>query len=254
MRRRPRASSIFCTAACSGSWRCTSASGTTRASTSSARSRPCSTAARRAARSRIRTRRAAGSISLSGGIMSGRSPPFESFRHPSMTMLQRAGPSAETAFRLAKLRERLRERVPAIDDVAARYVHYLHLERALDERGRRVLDALLAYGEPRTAPEGVPAEESSRTALYVVPRLGTISPWASKATDIARMCALPVQRIERGRVYLLDAQRPLSDGELARIAALLHDRMTETLLVAPPSEGVLFAEHRPRPGEQVDLL
>ena len=72
-----------------------------------------------------------------------------------MTMLQLAGPTAETAFRLAKLCERLREQVPAIRGVDTRFVHFVHLERELDPDERRVLDALLAYGEPRTAPAAV---------------------------------------------------------------------------------------------------
>jgi len=175
-----------------------------------------------------------------------------------MTMLQLAGPSAETAFRLAKLRERLREHSSAIDDVDARFVHYVHLERQLDARERGVLHALLAYGERppgnRDERDSAGSDGSPRTALYVVPRIGTISPWASKATDIARMCALPVRRVERGRVVLLSTARPLGSDELARIAPLLHDRMTETLLDAPPAESMLFGEHAPRPGEQVDVL
>ncbi len=176
-----------------------------------------------------------------------------------MTMLQLAGPAAETAFRLAKLRERLRERVSAIDDVVSRFVHYVHLERPLDDRERDVLEALLAYGD-RSRSENGAGEHfagsggSAVAALYVVPRLGTISPWASKATDIARMCALPVHRVERGRVVLLSVARPLGPDEIARIAPLLHDRMTETLLEAPPREDLLFAVHSPRPGERVDVL
>jgi phosphoribosylformylglycinamidine synthase len=171
-----------------------------------------------------------------------------------MTMLQLAGPAAETAFRLAKLRERLEERVPAIRDVAARFVHYVHLERALDARERTVLDALLAYGAPGSGEACDERREAAYSALYVVPRLGTISPWASKATDIARSCALPVHRVERGRVVTLAVERPLVDEELARVASLLHDRMTETLLELPPAEALLFAGHTPRPGDSVDVL
>src|SRR5690606_35227666 len=125
-----------------------------------------------------------------------------------MTMLQLAGPTAETAFRLAKLAARLRERASAIREADARFVHFVHLERPLEPEERRVLDALLAYGEAAArAPE--PRDGGGhRLAFYVVPRLGTISPWASKATDIARMCALPVRRVERGRVVTLSADRP----------------------------------------------
>ncbi|HEX7082085.1 MAG TPA: phosphoribosylformylglycinamidine synthase [Gammaproteobacteria bacterium] len=163
-------------------------------------------------------------------------------------MLQLAGPTAETAFRLSKLRDALRGRVPGIEDVSVRFVHYVHLARPLDAREREVLAALLAYGE------GAGSDESASCFLHVVPRLGTISPWASKATDIAKMCALPVRRIERGRVYALRVAAPLGAADVGRIAPLLHDRMTETLLTAPPGEEVLFAEHAPRPAAAVDVL
>src|SRR5690606_17511371 len=123
----------------------------------------------------------------------------------------------------------------------------------LEGRERDVLEALLAYGE-HAENNAVGHPFSGATPLYVLPRLGTISPWASKATDIARMCALPVHRVERGRLVLLAAGRPLDADEIARVAPLLHDRMTETLLDAPPREETLFGAHSPRPGQHVDLL
>src|SRR5690606_37114363 len=82
---------------------------------------------------------------------------------PDMTMLQLAGPAAETAFRLGKLRRELRAVAPTVDDVAARFVHYVHLERSPTERERRVLDALLTYGT--AAPPPAPGAQ----ALHVVP-------------------------------------------------------------------------------------
>ena len=100
-----------------------------------------------------------------------------------MTMLQLAGPPAATAFRLDKLRAELRAAVPSVADAAARFEHFVHLERVLSQRERHVLGALLAYDSgPLELPAG-----GNRRALYVVPRLGTISPWASKATDIAKL-------------------------------------------------------------------
>jgi len=167
-----------------------------------------------------------------------------------MTMLQLAGPPAATAFRLDKLRAELRAAVPAVVDAAVRFEHFVHVERAPNDREREVLRALLAY-------DSGPLELSAggnRRALYVVPRLGTISPWASKATDIAKLCGLPVQRIERGRLIVLEIRGPFGGAELGRIAPLLHDRMTETLLTDAPTERQLFARHEPRPTLAVDIL
>ena len=164
-----------------------------------------------------------------------------------MTMLQLAGPPAATAFRLEKLRAELSAAAKTVTDVAVHFEHFVHLERPLDGAQQRVLAALLDYGG------GAAPRASGRQRLYVVPRLGTISPWASKATDIARICSLPVLRIERGRVFELAVRAVLTDAERRRVAPLLHDRMTETLLAEPPTEALLFAAHAPRPVRTVDV-
>jgi len=163
-----------------------------------------------------------------------------------MTMLQLAGPAAETAFRLKKLREQLRSRNDAVIDLSVRFQHYIHVPRSLNVQEIIVLWALLDYGTP---------DEQSFTdqSLYVVPRLGTISPWASKATDIATICSLPVHCLERGRVIGLSTTRALTASELAELAPLLHDRMTESFLDERPTEAAMFAERSPKPVEWIDL-
>ncbi|HVY64713.1 MAG TPA: phosphoribosylformylglycinamidine synthase [Gammaproteobacteria bacterium] len=163
-------------------------------------------------------------------------------------MLQLAGPPAATAFRLEKLRSELRALAPSVTDVAVYFEHYVSLARHLEPAESRVLAALLDYGGGAAAPH------AARRHLYVVPRLGTISPWASKATDIARLCSLPVRRVERGRVFELTTAAPLTPADVQRIAPLLHDRMTETLLTEPPQREALFADHEPRPVRTVDVL
>jgi phosphoribosylformylglycinamidine synthase len=163
-----------------------------------------------------------------------------------MTMLQLAGPAAATAFRLDKLRGQLRLHSDAIAAVAVRFVHYVGAERELSDSELSVLRALLDYG---AQPQG----DFDDHVLHVVPRLGTISPWASKATDIARICELPVRRIERGRVVGLAAGRPLTAEEIDSIAPLLHDRMTETLLERAPTEDALFGSRAPRPVRWIAL-
>ncbi len=163
-----------------------------------------------------------------------------------MTMLHLAGPAAETAFRLDKLRRQLHDRIAAISDIAVRYEHFVHIQRGLETAEFKVLQAILHYGvDDEHQPQGM--------RLHVIPRIGTISPWASKATDIAQICGLPVHRIERGKVYELRADRQLTADELAEISPLLHDRMTETCLMDFPEERMLFAEHAPRKLGHVDI-
>jgi phosphoribosylformylglycinamidine synthase len=162
-------------------------------------------------------------------------------------MLSLPGPEAETAFRLEKLAGELAQAVPALGGISVRFEHYVHLERSLTDAESAVLEALLEYGARVRA-------EAAGQPVYVVPRLGTISPWASKATDIARICGLPVARIERGRVYRLDAGRVLAAADIEKLLPFLHDRMTETALMMPPTESQIFAVHRPRPVAWIDLL
>ncbi|OGA31590.1 MAG: phosphoribosylformylglycinamidine synthase [Betaproteobacteria bacterium RIFCSPLOWO2_12_FULL_64_23] len=156
----------------------------------------------------------------------------------------RGGP-ALSAFRLEKLHTRLAEIAPGARIAGAEFWHFVETAQALDARGRAVLEQLLVYGEPARAasPPGEP--------VLVVPRIGTISPWSSKATDIARQCGLPaVRRIERGIAYYAEG----APGHRREIAALLHDRMTETVLDGLDQAEQLFRHVEPRPLATIDVL
>jgi len=160
-------------------------------------------------------------------------------------ILKLRGSPALSAYRLEKLHARLAEVAPGARIAGAEFWHFVETAHALDAREHAVLEQLLVYGEPvRPVP---PAGE-----LYlVVPRLGTISPWASKATDIARQCGLPaVQRIERGVAYYAAG----ADAHRAEVAALLHDRMTETVLDSVNAAEQLFRHVEPRPFASVDVF
>ncbi|HSG65586.1 MAG TPA: hypothetical protein VLD39_11320, partial [Gammaproteobacteria bacterium] len=141
----------------------------------------------------------------------------------ALTVLRLPGPVAETEFRRARLVEQLAARCPAVESVAVRFVHLVHLGRALSTDERALLNALLSYGDAL-------GQSPGGQEITVVPRIGTISPWASKATDIARICGLPVQRLERGRVYSVGAGERLDRAALQGLATLLHDRMMETAI------------------------
>ena len=163
-------------------------------------------------------------------------------------MLILSGAPATSDFRLAKLLAAVRERAPAVSRLDSRYVHIVDLARDLDAGERRVLDSLLRYGPTSTA------SEPSGIRLLVVPRLGTVSPWSSKATDIAHVCGLSaVTRIERGVAWYLGGDAPLGDAERAAAAAVLHDRMTETVLADIDAAAALFDHSPPRPLASVAL-
>jgi phosphoribosylformylglycinamidine synthase len=163
-------------------------------------------------------------------------------------MLVLTGAPALSDFRLARLESSLRRRVTGVTGLASRYLHFVDLERPLTPEETGVLDSLLRYG-PAAAP--VPA---TGTLLLALPRIGTVSPWSSKATDIAHVCGLDaVRRIERGVAYYLRVTRALSDAERLAAGALLHDRMTETLVTEAAAAAALFEHAAPRPLERIPL-
>jgi phosphoribosylformylglycinamidine synthase len=166
-------------------------------------------------------------------------------------MIELAGTSALSDFRIAKLLAMLRARDAQVTAVTARFMHFVALKAELEQPEHRVLSRLLTYGPREKAPQ---ASDSSNNIVCVVPRPGTISPWSSKATDIAHVCGLAaVQRIERGIVYNLSTRDGLPRVRLESLAALLFDRMTEAALFDVAEARVLFEQHAPRPLQYVSL-
>ena len=159
------------------------------------------------------------------------------------------GAGALSSFRVGHLLPRLQALCPSLLSLSARHVHLVATVVAPDAAAQQRLAALLNYGEPAAA---VPASPCS-TTLIVTPRLGTVSPWASKATDIAHNCGLALRRIERITEYQLGSSAPLTAEQVQALAALLHDRMTESVLNTREEALALFTELPAAPLEQVDL-
>jgi phosphoribosylformylglycinamidine synthase len=164
-------------------------------------------------------------------------------------MLLLPGPPALSPFRIAKLLERLQALERTVSALEARFVHLVDLSAPLASAEQEVLRQLLTYG-PSLAQKSIP---DGRTIL-IVPRAGTISPWSSKATDIAQVCGLrSVRRLERGLEYRLGGVQALPAQQLARLAPLLYDRMTEAALLEEAEAGRLFAHAAPRPLTSIAL-
>ena len=162
-------------------------------------------------------------------------------------MFSLLGASALSQFRLDKLLQTLRSRDSRVLAVSSRFIHFVDAVRQFDESELELLGKLLTYG-PRSH---LQSERGQR--LLVTPRLGTVSPWSSKATDIAKVCGLKdVRRLERGCVYFIDASAPLPEQDLTALAALLHDRMTESFWL-DTLEPDLFHASPPRPLRVVTL-
>jgi phosphoribosylformylglycinamidine synthase len=146
------------------------------------------------------------------------------------------GAPASSAFRLARVLEKLQRIDAGVSALHARFVHFVAMRQEPDAAGAAALARLLGV------PPGATLLEDHET-LLVVPRPGTVSPWSSKASDIAQVCGLGfVARIERGIQYRIEGART----PLAPMSGPLHDRMTEVVLPQASAAGVLFASHAPR--------
>ncbi|MEO8719037.1 MAG: hypothetical protein ABI423_12530 [Burkholderiales bacterium] len=160
-----------------------------------------------------------------------------------MTLLQFRGARALSDFRLDKLLAQLQRAQAGVRALTAEYRHFVELRSAPAPADEALLARLLAYGAPPAAPQ------PGATLYLVVPRIGTVSPWSSKATDIARNCGLAgLGRIERGIAYYVRGGK-----RDARLAALLHDRMTESVVASFDDAQGLFRHVPPRPLAQVAL-
>ncbi|PMR70106.1 phosphoribosylformylglycinamidine synthase [Halomonas heilongjiangensis] len=175
-------------------------------------------------------------------------------------MLELRGAPALSAFRHAKLLAALRDTVADVESLHADYVHFVDHDGELAGDDLAVLERLLDYGardEGASAePPAVGSDAHRDGQLFlVVPRIGTQSPWSSKATDIAHNCGLAqIRRIERGIAYRVRLKGMLSEKAFDRIVATLHDRMTETVLADASDAARLFAHHEPAPLGSVDIL
>ncbi|HQS89999.1 phosphoribosylformylglycinamidine synthase [Polaromonas sp.] len=168
------------------------------------------------------------------------------------------GINALSDFRVQQLLPRLQAIDSRISGISARFVHLVASSETPAHAVMEQLKALLTYGEP------CPAARPADAAVFVVsPRFGTVSPWASKATDIAHNCGLAIKRIERITEYSvtlksglagLFSKASLLGPQREQIAALLHDRMTESVMFDRNQAAGLFTELHGAPLQTIDVL
>ncbi|MDY3331412.1 MAG: phosphoribosylformylglycinamidine synthase [Pelistega sp.] len=167
------------------------------------------------------------------------------------------GSTALSAFKSEKLIEDIQRLDIPVQQIYASYEHYVFTDGELTAEEQAQVEQLLNYGKPLQTSGSL----DNALTLRVIPRLGTVSPWASKATDIAHNCGLSkVKRIERGIAYLLVPEsgwlgcKKVSQEQLNQVADLLHDRMTESVVTADFDAAVLMNELEGKPLQQVDVL
>ncbi|MBK9346330.1 MAG: phosphoribosylformylglycinamidine synthase [Burkholderiales bacterium] len=171
----------------------------------------------------------------------------------TLHITQFEGSNALSSFRVQQLLPALQAIHDKIVSISARFVHLVSSDSAPDAALSAQLAALLTYGDPYTGATDGPL-------IVVSPRLGTVSPWASKATDIAHNCGLGVHRIERLVEYRITlksgllSKAALSAAQMQQAAALLHDRMTESAMLERAQALGLFSALQAAPMDHVDIL
>ena len=159
------------------------------------------------------------------------------------------GAPALSDFRVTKLLEACKKNQLPVSDIYAEFMHFVELDGQLTAAQQDELKQILTYG-PTIAehtPEGL--------LLLITPRPGTISPWSTKATDIAHNCGLnAIQRIERGTAYYVAVDGTLNDEQLQVLKSLLHDRMMEVVFAKMAEAEALFQHHQPTAMASVDVL
>ena len=159
------------------------------------------------------------------------------------------GITALSDFRVEKLFQKAAALGLPEVKLSSEFWYFVGSEKALDAATVEKLQALLAAQSVEQTPK---AREGLHLFL-VTPRLGTISPWASKATNIAENCGLEgIERIERGMAVWLEGA--LTDGQKQQWAALLHDRMTESVLTDIDAAAQLFHHIQSETFSSIDVL
>jgi phosphoribosylformylglycinamidine synthase len=166
-------------------------------------------------------------------------------------MLISRGAPALSDFRIQKLLETLQSSVPELLSIVAEFVHFTELDSdgTLDASQETLLNKLLEYGPQAEA------IDIKGQMLLVLPRFGTISPWSSKATDIAHNAGLTViNRIERGVAYYIEVSKTLNEVQLNTIKSAIHDRMVEAVFDDLSAAEGLFQHNQPTEMTVVDVL
>ena len=157
-----------------------------------------------------------------------------------------SGIQALRKFKVNTLNEKIKPLIPNLNLIGTEYIHFIDSDKDLSTSNKKTLYKLLNY-----APEV--DLKNSQHSVTISPRIGTISPWSSKASDICKLCGLSViSRVERGINYHFD--RKINAQELIIILELVMDKMTESHLREINESDLLFSEFKPNEFNSIDIL
>ncbi|MBM37513.1 MAG: phosphoribosylformylglycinamidine synthase [Woeseia sp.] len=163
-------------------------------------------------------------------------------------MLKLPGQQALSNFRLTKLTQELQCSNKYVDHIQANYVYFVSTSKQLSDKQLSKLKELLSSNDNFIIPR------SNQNIFFVIPRFGTISPWSSKATDIAHACGLNlIERIERGICYQVEFSEKMDGNDVVKLSHQFFDRMTESVCMSVDEIKMLFQNHKPQPVVTIPL-
>ncbi|PPQ80199.1 hypothetical protein CVT25_003553 [Psilocybe cyanescens] len=180
-------------------------------------------------------------------------------------MLVLPGSSSISKPKLETLLGEIQRKCEKIASVDAIWLHLVQCKGSQQEKElknitsnyKALLERLLTYGDNTSLAGSLDAITQRKNVVYVLPRPGSVSPWSSKATDIAMLCRLEehVERIERGTAFVFTMKdgQDLTEDQVASFSQLLHDRMTQVVGLPAPVEPQIFFHNEPKPLRTVDL-
>ena len=169
----------------------------------------------------------------------------------SQEIIHIAGGPAYSKFRKEKLLEKLQTVNPQIKDIHSEYLHIVWCEKKIAASEKDTLERILHYG-PKAQ-----VLDFKDNSIITIPRPGTISPWASRATDIANHCGLyDIKRIERAVAVYIELKNGalLSEDQKKVLTLYLHDRMTEVSIFNLDDAKALFSHLAPKPIQYAEML
>lgn len=169
------------------------------------------------------------------------------------------GADALSSFRQQRLLAALASQGVDLESIEAQYIHFIWSDSQVDEKSQDVLSSLLTYGQPfnskiDSGKSWFSKGGASDNGAVVIPRFGTVSPWASKATDIARQCGLDILRLERGVQFAWKSKKALSAKQKEMVLAAVHDRMTEAVIESIDAANALYQSLDDRPLARIPVM
>ena len=169
------------------------------------------------------------------------------------------GADALSPFRQQRLLATLAAQGVELESIEAQYLHFIWSKAEPSAKNQEVMASLLTYGQPFSSNinpgmSWFGTDKTEGGGVIVIPRFGTVSPWASKATDIARQCGLDVLRLERGAQYSWKSKKPLSNDQKQLVLAAVHDRMTETVIVSINDANALYQSLVDKPLVRIPVM